>query len=210
MDYFTSDTHFGHENIIEYCNRPFLDVAHMNKEMTIRWNHVVGPSDTVYHLGDFAMGKKELWRYYRANLNGKIIFVIGNHDMPRNFPSNQPDPAFLDMLAPDDEWHTNYEYQSEPGSPLIMLKHVPMVYLNHDKTPGQVHVPIQHDLKDKCDYRFCGHIHDAWSYHIFTSTINVGVDVRGFTPHSAQNLTDNYEGYLEAVRPSRSMPMVIE
>jgi calcineurin-like phosphoesterase family protein len=52
--FFTSDTHFGHANIIKYCGRPFASVEEMNRELIARWNAVVGPRDTVYHLGDRA------------------------------------------------------------------------------------------------------------------------------------------------------------
>lgn len=75
-----SDTHFGHENIISYCNRPFETVEQMNDEMIKRWNSVVGKEDIVYHLGDFALGNKESIKNYKNKLNGRIRLVLGNHD----------------------------------------------------------------------------------------------------------------------------------
>jgi calcineurin-like phosphoesterase family protein len=80
MIYFTSDTHFGHANVIKYCARPFADVAEMNAEMVRRWNARVRPEDTVYHLGDFAFGPQSVACSYRPQLNGRVILVRGNHD----------------------------------------------------------------------------------------------------------------------------------
>ena len=37
MLYFTSDHHFGHANIIGYCNRPFGDVEAMNRGLVDNW-----------------------------------------------------------------------------------------------------------------------------------------------------------------------------
>ena len=75
--FFTSDTHFGHKNIIEYCKRPFKDVDEMNEKLIENWNSVVQPTDVVYHLGDFAF--RGFFRY-KNRLNGTIHLIKGNHD----------------------------------------------------------------------------------------------------------------------------------
>lgn len=80
--YITSDTHFGHLNIIKYCNRPFKDVEEMEWKLIENWNSVVGTSDEIYHLGDFAMGGNLDERVPKilARLNGIKHLIRGNHD----------------------------------------------------------------------------------------------------------------------------------
>lgn len=78
--FFTSDTHFGHANIIEYCNRPFYDVEEMDTEMIERWNSVVSMDDTVYHLGDFTLDNEHRFFRYANSLNGNINIIPGSHD----------------------------------------------------------------------------------------------------------------------------------
>ncbi len=79
--YFTSDSHFQHARIIEYCNRPFNSVQEMNITMIENWNAVVNPADTVYHLGDFAFinSATEL-ELLTEKLNGIIHLITGDHD----------------------------------------------------------------------------------------------------------------------------------
>lgn len=74
-----SDTHFGHENIIKYCNRPFKDTQEMDEILIANWNKLVHPSHHVYHLGDVAMSQE---RYLRCvpRLNGHKRLILGNHD----------------------------------------------------------------------------------------------------------------------------------
>lgn len=79
MIYFTSDTHFNHKAIIHYCNRPFETVEEMNDRLIENWNKVVKPSDSVYHLGDFALYCDDV-ESIRKKLNGKIHLIKGNHD----------------------------------------------------------------------------------------------------------------------------------
>ena len=40
--FFTSDTHFYHANIINFCKRPFANVETMNEALIENWNAVVG------------------------------------------------------------------------------------------------------------------------------------------------------------------------
>ena len=49
--FFTADLHFGHENVIDFDNRPFESVEEMDAELMRRWNNKVEKSDIVYVLG---------------------------------------------------------------------------------------------------------------------------------------------------------------
>ena len=80
MNYFCSDQHLFHKNIIKYCNRPFDSVEHMNEEILRRWNEKITPDDTVYVIGDFALGKQDKATEWLSQANGKKILIIGNHD----------------------------------------------------------------------------------------------------------------------------------
>ena len=78
-DFVTGCTHVGHANIISLAGRPFADVGEMDRTLIANWNAVVGPNDTVYHLGDFAF-RGGPGQAYRERLNGRIICLQGNHD----------------------------------------------------------------------------------------------------------------------------------
>jgi calcineurin-like phosphoesterase family protein len=79
--WFTADQHFGHENVIRFCNRPFSSVEEMDEAMIALWNGVVAPEDTVWHVGDFAYRchPKRAHEIF-SRLNGRKFLVIGNHD----------------------------------------------------------------------------------------------------------------------------------
>lgn len=79
--FFTSDTHFGHKSIIEYCSRPYSDVEQMNAELVSNWNSRIGVNDIVFHLGDVALRlRPDESRGVLKLLNGVKYLVPGNHD----------------------------------------------------------------------------------------------------------------------------------
>lgn len=78
--FFTSDTHFGHNGILNYTHRPYKNVDEMNQGLIDNWNSVIGKDDFVFHLGDFAFGGSELWCNILKQLNGNIVLIKGNHD----------------------------------------------------------------------------------------------------------------------------------
>lgn len=79
-EYVLADTHFGHANIIKYCNRPFKDVQEMDEALITNWNKVIKGDDKVYLLGDFIFGNRDYVRYILSRLNGYKVLVMGNHD----------------------------------------------------------------------------------------------------------------------------------
>lgn len=80
MIWFTGDTHFGHSNIIKYCNRQFNNVEEMDNTIIDNWNKLISQNDTVYHLGDFCFPKYNSIEYYYNKLNGNKVLIYGNHD----------------------------------------------------------------------------------------------------------------------------------
>jgi calcineurin-like phosphoesterase family protein len=185
MIFFTSDTHFGHAKVIEYCKRPFSSVAHMDAELIRRWNYRVQAEDTVYHLGDFSLGKREDIRRYRSYLNGRIILIRGNHDRSRTA-----------MLAAGfEEVHNSLELtvhtpivdsnQNQPkGETKLFLRHIPAFDPKH---PGKKYAPeFLKEPKGQFDYFLCGHVHEHYARK--DNIINVGVDVRDFKPRTLWEL----------------------
>jgi len=173
--FFTSDSHFGHARIIELSARPFANVEEMNEALIQKWNSVVGPEDTVYHLGDFFMGPPET-ALLRKRLNGKIILVKGNHDKKDVVLKN----------AGVDEIHRNL-YLELDGYKLY-LAHIPM-----HEDPGERFYPAEFKKPptEEHDYFLCGHVHEKWKRR--GKTINVGVDVSNFTPLTLAQLLERGE-----------------
>lgn len=81
---FCADLHLNHRGVISMCGRPFADVDEMNACLIDAWNSRVRPADTVWFLGDFAMGASpaECAAFF-ARLNGTKHLLRGNHDRKR-------------------------------------------------------------------------------------------------------------------------------
>ncbi len=85
--FITSDLHLDHKNIIKYCKRPFIDVKDMNETLVSNWNATINKKDAVFFLGDLAYGKgSKTFDQWADKLNGKIIFIKGNHDKSDKIP----------------------------------------------------------------------------------------------------------------------------
>lgn len=78
-NFFSSDYHLGHGNVIKYDNRPFANVDEMDETIIANHNRVVGPYDNFFYMGDFTFNKSKAEEYMQR-LNGVKYFVRGNHD----------------------------------------------------------------------------------------------------------------------------------
>ena len=79
--FFTSDTHFGDMRVLRFDHRPFPTLDAHDAGLIERWNARVGPRDTVWHLGDFALGPTpERAAAILGALQGEKHLLVGNND----------------------------------------------------------------------------------------------------------------------------------
>lgn len=80
MRFFTSDTHYGHQNIIRFCDRPYASVDHMNVDLVNRAATLFEVGDELWHLGDVALGTLDHTLAHLARIAVEVTLVAGNHD----------------------------------------------------------------------------------------------------------------------------------
>jgi len=101
--YYTADTHFRHYGILDIDNRPFSSLEEMENEIIRRWNRHVRPRDTVWFLGDFALGSTKAAAEILARLNGRKHLVWGNHDgKVRKLPGWESSQPYAEIREGDD------------------------------------------------------------------------------------------------------------
>jgi calcineurin-like phosphoesterase family protein len=173
--FFTADLHFGHVNIIRYCDRPFPNVDAMNEGLVERWNATVTDDDEVWVLGDVAMGQiLDSLRHVRR-LAGTKLLVPGNHD--RCWPGHGPRA---------EPWVDRY---LEVGFAEVLPEIIELSIAGH--TVRACHFPYHGDSRD--EQRFDhhrpvddggvllhGHVHTRW--RVEGRQINVGCDVWDYRP----------------------------
>jgi len=156
--FFTADCHFGHSNIIEYTNRPFKNVNHMNEEIIKRWNEQVNQEDLVYHLGDFCFKGDKIALDFEKRLNGNIVHIGGNHDY-NNGVKTLITSAYMQF-----------------GGLEVLAQHQPPTTI--EEIPDYTDLILCGHIHNKWKHSFIENI----------PIINVGVDVWDFTPVKIDNI----------------------
>lgn len=82
--WFISDHHFNHKNIIQYSERPFRDLLHMETCLIEQHNDMVKPNDIAVLVGDFGFCNMKIGKQILSRMNGYKIFILGNHDVYHN------------------------------------------------------------------------------------------------------------------------------
>jgi len=158
--WFTADTHFGHQRIIDLCARPLDNVEAMDDLLIKNWNLKVAPDDIIYHLGDVSAHSTRPISDYLSRLNGCKILIRGNHDN--------------DEICAAPQWDNVYDYLE------IDLD------LTTDLQKPYKLVLFHYPIADWNGYQYGKSIHLHGHCHGRTPTTkrrcDVGVDQWGFTP----------------------------
>lgn len=177
--WFTSDTHFGHERILELENRPFASTAEMNEALIDNWNSVVRDGDTVYHLGDAVMGSFAENVQLLGRLNGMIQLVPGNHDRVSSVyhAKDAARERFRQMYIDQGVYILPEQLHGFPTNG-ISISHFPFT---DDRFPEMCPV-------DNGQWLIHGHVHSEWKVN--GRQINVGVDAWNYTPVNIMTIID--------------------
>lgn len=187
--FFTSDTHFCHENIIRFSARPFGSVMEMNEELIRRWNETVPEDGTVFHLGDFCLGSSKDWNDIMHRLRGKIYLILGNHDI-KNIKQ-----GFMGRFE-----LVTQQMTIRVGGQNIILNHNPFLayggsYRDVWQLFGHVHSgPLSNTGLDLPRLKM-----------LFPLQYDVGVDNNGFRPVSFAEVKARIEAQVEAARREAGM-----
>lgn len=171
MNYYISDTHFGHANIINLCNRPFKNVNEMDETMIKNWNNVVSNDDNVYVGGDFCYKNSKNITDYLSRLNGNIYLVSGNHDakMLRN-------KEIFNFVK-----GTRESYDISDKNRRIIIYHYPIVEWNgYFRNSIHLYGHI-HNSTNNLAYKVMKEIPNAY---------NIGADILGFTPRTLEEVIE--------------------
>lgn len=184
--FFTSDTHFNHKNIIEYCNRPFENVEQMNETLLKNWNDTVPEDGIVFHCGDFALGGATAWKELPPKLNGEIHLILGNHDI-KNFREGYR-PFFASVQE---------QLTIDLGKKKLILTHFPLLCyhgtwgteMNVWNIHGHVHICKDEDSNSGKDFERMK--------LAFPTQYDVGVDLNGYAPISFAELKKRIDYQIE-------------
>ena len=175
MIYLTSDLHFNHMNILKYEpeSRPFSSIEEMNETIIQNWNEIVTANDTVYVLGDMAMGMIEDAIPLIKRLNGKIILIRGNHDTTKRLQ------AFKEIgIEVYDIFYLPYK-----GKYFIMC-HFPI-------TSKEFIDMVRYDNSEVVN--LYGHLHHNAPKGYVDGTYHVGLDTNNLKPISIDKIWEECE-----------------
>jgi len=156
--YFTSDLHFGHENIIKYCDRPYASAQEMNEGLIENWNARVRYDDIIYILGDVFFCQVNEAKQIMHRLNGKKRLILGNHD--KLIRNQKPLQDLFEKIYPD-LWHETIE------GTYVAMCHYPLL------TWHKAH---------RGSYNLHGHCHNTIPFDPTRRRLDVGVDAQGYAP----------------------------
>lgn len=182
--WFTADLHLSHANIITYTQRPFASVQEMDAELIRRINATVDPEDELWILGDVALGKIDESLAWVREIRCTPRLISGNHDRcwgghrrPSRVRAERQRYLDAGFATIDDEHDTTI------AGVRVTLSHFPFAGDHTDRDRFSHARPA-----DEGQWLVCGHVHNAWRQ--IGRQINVGVDVRDFTPVSEDEIAE--------------------
>lgn len=194
MNYYISDLHLFHGNVLSFDNRPFENLDEMHEAIKMKWNARVTGADHVYILGDMCWKENEEAISYVSTLKGNKHLILGNHDKVKD----QRYRRLFDEVAPYKEITDILDGKQV----YLTMSHYPIMFWNHQHK-------LRRDGSEHKNYsiHLYGHVHNSVEESIFQKFIgelntkeniqceayNVGCMLHGYAPCTIEEIIVDYK-----------------
>ena len=179
MDYFSSDWHIGHRNILTLSKRPFESMEEMRDQILQNMTSIMKKGDTLYFLGDLAFSQADA-EYVLELFQGETDCLrLGSGESRFEL---QPQEASGEV--PEDCGHPGVQEQGRRESGFI-----------YPTSPSGSGVPASHN-----SFHLYGHVH-MFSPELafledqpYGKSLNVNLEFNNYGPYSLEDIVTIMEG----------------
>ena len=184
MDFYISDTHLGHENILSQCRPQFTSIEQMNQTIIDNINRKTTRKDRLYIVGDFSFRSHTPVTEFLDAIKPQKILIVGNHDRDwlKKLSQEEIDHYFIGVYP---------QHSVKKNGIELHFNHFPQLAWNRSHFFGQ-------------SLSICGHIHNdrtealaAQLFPLVNCQFNAGVDINGFEPVTIEELIANNTAFYQ-------------
>lgn len=185
-NFFISDLHFGHKNILSYDNRRFRTIEEHDQALIENWNNAVGMGDNVYILGDLSWHTPKKTIEIFKELSGIKHLIVGNHD--HEIARKREFKALLAEIV-------DYKELTFSDGSGIVLCHYPIPCFNKQfygwiHLYGHVHNSFEWNMMKRVQYE----TEELYGKQCRMYNVGAMIDYMGYTPRTLDEILNFNEG----------------
>jgi calcineurin-like phosphoesterase family protein len=159
----------------------------MDAKLIENWNATIKmESDIIYHMGDFAFSKKPRIKEIISQLKGRIVLVMGNHDLDKSV-------SFWLDAGIEQVHKLGYAKVHEMVSGVYLSHYPQKTFMQEYESNKERAYLLPHAPDNQKGVLLHGHVHTQWRFK--GNNVNVGCDMWDYRPTSIGSVLTQYQDW---------------